>query len=613
MWFTVTLRGAGQDADAELSALALRIPCTEDASRLLHWWSGAHGFRNPRVVHIGATPPGEGVLFSSLDKARVQLHDKMRGSFIPYVLLAGDRRGLAWFAENDQGWTYSLETPAVALERQGQTVTLVLRIITEPVTLAEPRTFAFGLHPIPVKELEPGWRMTPNWGVFPDSFCGFNLKGPRATQFYRHPENLDWAMAQRLYDGQDGSLGARKWVDDFRNGFRRAYGREPRPREDSVAGLYHDLSGIAAFPEHTREWGETWWTQRYTPEMLDYCAWIWDQWVKHGLAAGIYYDNCFNYPLDAWPSPVSYKRPDGTVQPGFQWRQIREHMKRTRQVFLDNGLVPHLCAHTTHTYFIPYHSFFDTILDGEDFYQRPGERRDFMDSWPPARLRFMNSDKWGLISTWLGWYQGAGDGWGPHQTSLWQHWRAYTAALLVHDLVWTVPYSGGRHEIDEAWIRESRLRLDPATAFVGYWDPATPATHQHPALHVSVWKRPGWCAIALANWGQDRLEAEVRLDPQGMGFGDLAPDAWILRDVDKTLLSYFDDDVTKLERPELAADLDLGKKAADLGDLRLEEPPTLQQRKAADPDGQFTWQEGVLRCPVRRHDFRLFEVRPVAP
>jgi len=618
MWFRVTLQPAPGKSPS-LDSLRLTIPYTAPSAALLHWWSGNHGFRNPRVVHIGATPPGEGTVFSSLDEERVALYPRLRGSFIPYVMLTGDLRGMAWFAENDQGWTQSTTVPAVTIRRDGTTVSLVLNIISEAVRLDGPRTFEFGLHPIPVKPLEKDWRMTPSWGVFPDTFCGFNLKGPQPTQFYRHPEGMDWEMVARRFRGELGSQGAAHREPEFNKAFRTHFGRDPKPREQMVVGLYHDLSGIGGFPSHSREWGgEVWWHRRYTPEMTDYCAWVWNEWVRRGFAKGIYYDNCFNYPLDAWPSPVSYKLPDGTVQPGFQWRQPREHLKRTRQVLLDNGLVPHLCAHTTHTLFIPYHSFFDVILDGEDFYQAPGETRDFMDSWPPDRIRFMNPAKWGLITTWLGWFQGSGGAWPKFKTRFWQHWRAYTAALLAHDIVWTVGHLGGRFEVDRQWLKQSQLCLDPDTVFVPYWSPNRLAAHSHPDLYVSAWRRKGLCVVALVNWSRKRVEAEVALDTRAMGFA-AAP---TVRDVDSGLLTYFDDDVTRMKAPKRPSageellkmtdtpDAPAGEDADDgLGDLTLKEELTPEQRRAKDPDGTFTWKAGVLRCPVRPHDFRLFEFR----
>lgn len=629
MWFSVTLSGTGRP-----EALQLRVPYQEDASRLMHRWTGGAGFRNSRDVRIGATPAGEGQIFSSLDNEDVVLYRNLKGSFIPYVMLTGDRRGMAWFAENDRGWTYSMETPAVAIERQGATVTLVLNILSEPVSLAEARTIEFGLHPIPVKKLQPGWRMTPNWGVYPDSFGGYNMKGGlnRAeTQFNRHPRDWDEAAGRfRIGDGFEKG-GA--------NAFRREYGRDPQPHEAMVAGLYHTLIYVGGeFPEHTREWGEIFHASRYTPENLNYFAWILDEWVKRGLARGIYFDECWNSFRDSLLSPVAYVRPDGGVQPGVQWRTLREHMRRTRQIFVDHGLRPHLCAHTTHTPFIPCHSFFDVLLDGEDHFTGPGHNSDFMDHWPPDRLRFNHGEKWGLVPTWLDWTSADyAEAWGPYRALRWRRTRAYTAALLVHDLVWTVPYLGTRHDIDHAWIRESRIRLEPDTDFVAYWEPETPATHTHPELYVSIWKRPGWSVVALANWGNERLEAEVTLDLAAMGFADVDAGDVSIRDVDKNLLTYLPEDFAREQEkpPTVEAMQEMagadGENAGPaetlverilnlpaegdrwLRDLTLEEKPTEDERRAgaraADPDGSFEWRDGVLRCPVRRHDFRLFEFR----
>jgi hypothetical protein len=626
MWFSVTLNSIGNQ-NSKIENLSLSIPYTADASRLVHWWSGAHGFRNPRVVHIGETPKGEGQVFSSLDKERIQLHGKMRGSFIPYVMLTGDLRGMAWFTENDKAWTYSTETPGVEIRRDGETVALVLNIISGEVTIDKPRTFEFGLHPIPVKPLQKGFRMMPYWGVLPDSFCGFNLKGTQATQFNRHPENMDWEMVSQRYRGELGSQGAAHREPQFDRGFRSTYGRDPKPHERMVAGLYHDLSGIHSFPKHTREWnGHVWWSRKYTPEMIDYCAWIWNEWVKRGFARGIYYDNCFNYPMDSGDAPVSYKRDDGTVQPGFQWRQKREHMKRTRQIFHDHGLTPHLCAHTTHTNFVPYHSFFDVILDGEDFYTTAGQKRDFMDSWTPARVRFMNHEKWGLPTTWLGWFAGTGGNWKSYQTMLWKRWRTYTAALLANDIVWTVAHLGGRHEIDKEWIKESQLAFDTETKFIGSWDARPVASHAHKNLYVCAWKRRNRCAVALVNWSRERIDSEIKLDPNIMGFGDAAPDTIQIKDVDSSLLSYFDEDLTKLKTPDAedianaaldttdtpkANDLEAGadNEEDELDELGFKKKVTLKDRKAADPDGKFEWIQGILKCPVRPHDFRFFEFR----
>ena len=604
MWFEVTLI-TDHRSPITLSSLSLRIPYAADASKLLHWWSGARGFRNPKVVHIGATPPGQGRVFSSLDREKVALYDRQRGSFMPYVMLTGDRCGMAWFGENDQGWTTSMETPAVSIERQGETVTLVLNIITEPVSLDEPRTVAFGLLPTPVKPVDPDWRITPYMGMWPDSFEGFNLKGAWGqTDNWRHPENMDWELANRRYRGELGGVwNAADRVNQSIMAFRAAYGRDPQGREERPAGIYADLTYINAFPDDTREWGETFPAWRYTPELNDYWAWIWDLWLKKTPVRGIYVDDTFNDPRDSAPS-VAYQRADGGMQPGFQWRQIREHLKRTRQVFLDNGLRPNLCAHSTHTLFVPYHSFFDTVLDGEDFYKGAGDKRDFMDSWSPERLRFMHPERWGMAVHWLRWFGGPGEGWERFPELRWRQWRAYTAALLVHDQVWGVQ----SHQLDLKWIQNTRLQLDTDITFVGYWDDKAVAIRQQDGLYISTWRRNGWCAVALANWRNDRLEAQVELDLAVMGLAEHSPDSLAVRDVDSNLITYIDDP-RKIKPPDLPD----GMGVSDVGstreseELTLDEPLTLAQRKAAEPDAQFAWENGILRCPVRRHDFRLFE------
>ena len=626
MWFSVTLRPTAVDSSRQQStaieSLRLTIPYTQDASRLLHWWSGNRGFRNPRVVHLGATPEGQGDVFASFDQSRVALYGRMRGSFIPYVMLTGDQCGMAWFAENDRGWTQSREIPAVVIRREGQTVALVLNVISETTKLGAPRAFEFGLHPTPVKPIDPDWRITPYMGMWPDSFWGFNLKGPwGVTDNWRHPKDMDWKLANRRYRGEFGGVwNAADLEQQHIRHFRATYGRAPRGREEMPAGFYADLTYINAFPAHTREWGEVFPAWRYTPEIDGYWAWVWNLWLDQTKVRAIYFDDCFNDPRDGALS-VAYRRPDGARQPGFQWRQLREHLRRTRQVFLDRGLRPNLCAHSTHTLFIPYHSFFDTILDGEDFYKGAGNKRDFMDSWPPDRLRFMHPEKWGMAVTWLNWFAGPGEGWEKFPELRWRQWRAYTAALLVHDQVWTVQY----HQLDRAWIQQTKLRLEPTIAFIGYWDSRPVASHQHEGLYVSAWKREGWCAVALANWSRQRIEAEVTLDLKAMGFEAAAAEALIIRDVDTNLLSYFDGDLAKppdAEKVGEAAlldptgtgepgDLEAGaeNEEDDLDELGFKKKFTLKDRKAADPDGKFEWKDGLLKCPVRPHDFRLFEFR----
>jgi hypothetical protein len=106
--------------------------------------------------------------------------------------------------------------------------------------------------------------------------------------------------------------------------------------------------------------------------------------------------------------------------------------------------------------------------------------------------------------------------------------------------------------------------------------------------------------VALANWGKERVEAEVRLDPNAMGFGDVPPARLVVKDVDRANLIKKVFDADALKEPN---EVDIGG-ADTILDIEHDPDEIEVQRVAAD--GAVTWQAGVLRCAVRRHDYRLF-------
>ncbi len=608
MWFDVTLKPAEQNAS--IDAVEIAIPYRKDSAQLVHWWSGRRNFRNRKNVHIGGLPDREGVLFRSNDGATIDLLDEMRGSFIPYVMLTGDQRGMAWFAENDRGWTQSRQTPAVSIARSGETVTLLLKIISERTEISSERTFSFGLHPIPVRRLDPLWRQYPVYSnVYPDTFCGNNLKGRKGpTSFFLYPED-DWDAVKRRINGEGltkGAPGLRELYKGQMAALKSKGITAPPPQSLTVPGLYWDMqwNGMPRL-KHTREWSETWAPdyQYYTPEFIDFVSWAWNDWIEKTdkFVKGAYIDDCWGAPLTRAGGPVTYTLPDGHTQPGFQFRRYRERFKRMRQISHDHGIWPHLTAHTTHTLLIPYHSFFDLILDGEDQYSSPPAQHDFIDHWPLDRMRFMHNAKWGLVTTWLGWY--------VHSLKLdkWPAWtfrqsRAYFGHMAQHDILWGFD----RKAVDRFGL------MKPDTVFIPYWQPDPPVRCSSKNVKVTIWKRPKKCLILLVNVGPKRAEVAADFNLARLGFdaGRIS-----VRDADPALLTYFKEDITTdatPDAPQINAGLDT---AEDLGfeddpEKELEETPDklpLEERRRKDPDGKWEWRNSTLRCPVRRHDYRLFE------
>lgn len=618
MWFDLALARAEPGTPAGLDHLAIEIPYAERSAELVHWFSGGpERFRDPRVVHIGELPRQEGVLFRSNDADHVSLARGLAGSFIPYVMLTGMERGMAWFAENDRGWTQSTETPAVTIERRAGTVLLRLNVVSSRVDLDGPRAFGFGLHPIPVKPLDPLWRS--HGGVLPDAFAGNNLKGPHGpAAFYAYPDGGDWDAVRRRIETGEGCLVPEprlKTLAEVRLAeARRRWGGNPPPVAVSVPGLYWDmqLMNFTSVPQ-SREWREAFvgpdclW---HTPELIDCVSWVWDQWITRtdGFIQGAYIDDCWNTAQWQEGGPAAWRRPDGQVQPGFQWRGYRQRFMRMRQISWDHGIHPKMTAHSTHTFFIPYHSFFSVVLDGEDRYSHPSRgQEDFIDHWPLDRMRFMHSAKWGIPTTWLSFASGAAP-LDKYPAWTFRQRRAWRANLALHDLQ-TVSL------FDDATLARFGMR-EPDVEFVPYWADAGLAAHEHGSLRVSAWKRPGRCLVLLVNVGQERLEAAVRLNPAAMGFGGAAAESLQIEDVDSDLLRYFAEDATiraeprVLDQPETLREpiVEDGRMIEEVRD-RPESLPA-GERMAKDPDGAFQWKNALLSCPVRRHDYRLFLVTP---
>ncbi|MBS3763511.1 MAG: LamG domain-containing protein, partial [Planctomycetes bacterium] len=593
MWFRLRISPRGEQP-VEVEKMTLRLPYRPQDAEMIHWWSGDRGFRHPKVVHIGAVPTEEGVVFRSNDEERVRHPEKLVGNFIPYVMLTGDRRGMSWFAENDQGWTKTNSVSAVEVERTDDAVVLRLNIIAEPVQLAGEREIQFGLQPIPLKNRPSYWRRTDDWAVIPDTFSGSNLKGDKgSTAFYLYPK-VSWDEVMDIYRGS-------RMQSRYRNAlerYRTRHDREPRPLEIRIPGLYWDMQWIGGFPPHTREWSPQWTSNFsvHTPEFIDFCAWAWHEWIKNTdrTVRGIYMDDCWGAPKSMPDSPATYELPDGRTQVGYELRGYRQRMKRLRQVAHDAGITPHFCGHSTHTFFTPYHSFFDIVLDGEDHYQSPPNQKDFIDYWSLPRIRFMNGEKWGIITSWLGWHGNNLDR-DKYPAWTWRHQRAFSAMMALHDITWPL------------YIKDGAFRIrQEGTQFIPYWERGGPAETENPDVRVSAWRKDGKCLLLAVNTSDKRVEARMKLRFDRMGGTNGKPADVTVKDVDGNLLRYFGEDVTQVEKPKATMGLE---DEEDVPEVMLEEQPEdlpVEKRRAQDPDGKYNWENGVLSCPIRPHDYRLF-------
>jgi hypothetical protein len=140
--FRVTAKGAPL-----VESLTLEIPFTKAAAALMAaqrtdsymqgtypYWRGAP---NGLVPAAGASGP-----------------------FTPFIWLGNNRVGMAWFMESPQGWSNADESRVIEINSTPDVVVLRLKIIDQPLRLAEPLYLSFGLQATPLRPLGEEKKLT---------------------------------------------------------------------------------------------------------------------------------------------------------------------------------------------------------------------------------------------------------------------------------------------------------------------------------------------------------------------------------------------------------------------------------------------------------------------
>jgi len=142
--YDVDVAGAG----VEIEKLALEAPVkAQYAQWFCHQQEGtAVGQGRHPFLHPSRFPYGE------LD-GYFRLHPSGWMPFTWGFYLGCEDRGLEWVAESDKAWSPQDEKEMIGLVRDADRVTLMVRFVDKPVTLAAPRRFSFGLMAVPVREI----------------------------------------------------------------------------------------------------------------------------------------------------------------------------------------------------------------------------------------------------------------------------------------------------------------------------------------------------------------------------------------------------------------------------------------------------------------------------
>ena len=362
------------------SRLYVDIPIRKEVATLYH--AVGEGLRhNP----AGFIPKGEGVVFGS--RSIPQTHFE---SFLPYIWVGDDFRGLCYAADWDKGWCHSKERDGVELLReQDGTVTIRLNLLNSPKKLAADNTITFALLASPVKPMPAGWR---GWR---DAFTTKATQISRAmyanlywgsyyTWTARYPAFCDFGYWDKLFEAQRTGVIDKEYMDAWVERVMNAYGTAETPwvnsqSRDSARSLisnhtkaaFNIMAGLHDYLDKSIVYcytcdGEATTKLPESPVMrdewqsgllindsyVDYAIYYLDKMIEHGFK-GIYNDNVFLSASNHWANGGAWIDEAGIVHPSLGLWRCREYNRRQVVTMMDRGVKPWLTLHHTNTNILP--------------------------------------------------------------------------------------------------------------------------------------------------------------------------------------------------------------------------------------------------------------------
>lgn len=530
-------------SERHVERIRLRIPLTPAQATHLH---AAAGYNMRGAASNIALKPEAGRLWDSGQSAASDYNGLglLAGNFKPFVWVGNAYRGLAFMADNDQGWVPD-ETKAVSaieVERTTNAVSLILNLVARPFIITKPREVVFNLQATPVRPLPDDFRQRRFHILGTMAFCagedgvkandGSYLYQPYRIA-YSNPFPLDWDKSReftQLFYPENPKNPWRVertmatpyqclngWLDP-------AEVDDPRVPGLQGANLYGYIC-----PDTTASMDM--WDGNLTKTDLEYRLWRYQRWIAESGLRGMYFDNVFptlGANVDAGQGYV-LDLPDrsglhGKIQPGYRLSGMREFFKRLRYVFAEAGVVnPYIWTHVTDTFTINALSFTDFMMDGEEDPQVTPETPSFSDHWKPERMQVvLPSEKWGVPVLFMD-RTGA---WPPNLTvELRNAFRDMIGWEMLHDsegITFHYGWPGG-------------LDLARKADFLPYWDPATSSAvkSDRPAVLVSAWRQDrGLMILNFNNSVEAVKDCVVRIDLRALGVVPAPGTAPLVTDVE---------------------------------------------------------------------------------
>jgi hypothetical protein len=477
------------------------------------------------------------------DSAATRPIPGLAGTFNPAIYVGNPDRGIWWFADSDQGWILDDAKSASTVERLADGHIRVNQwLVNRPATLDKPRTISFLLQAAPAKPLPQGWREVawgPQriWGAsWADGYYTFSFDTP---ELWREFSKWDWA-SRGLYVATNligpavpgFEVYAGEWTG---NSDLRGMTVNHDVEKYFPDKVYKNAAG-QKFSEDFRRRVSNYIGVDTVRSLVDCRTYYFDQGVKYGKLRGFWWDMDTIWPAFKPDLGFGYTRDDGTRQPGFNYRALREMFKRLYQVSYMNG------------------------SDSEHWHYADGYYGSFLyGAWLTEGFFYMFSEDVDLIS-------GSSKDWWPlvagrHIASIPQLRSNFYELKLDRPFANPAPTRAGMtvcllndmggYEFNDSYRNAILAALrkdgffDPAVTSVRHWEPeaaqsATYAAEKKAAdVLVTLYLLPGRkLLVVLGNMSETATHGTLTLRPATLLPGIDNFQHWKLRDVENGVKPY---------------------------------------------------------------------------
>ena len=492
-----------------------------------------------RRNYSGRTPEGEGQVWTGADAHR---YGRWLNGFVSYVWLGAERRGLAWFGENDRGWITEKggsKKPIQEIIRRGERVALRVHLINKRATVTEPRRLVFGLQASPTKPMPGNWRKRIQH--VPGALSVSPWGGLHCS--YQGPYHDDWEIVDKIIEGRLSGEIDRQWFVDYAKKhdpppvFGTAdwvgrtlhfAGRARSAGPDRPIAVYQEEMAASTVREEWGIFGDEWTTaahylhsrpRRNTPESAfrkgrnanpshrvtfsesyrDYGCHYANEWLKRGVS--LYWDNTYPRASYNFRTTAAYRTESGRIQPAtLLWNQ-REYQKRVWHLLQrwrrEREEPLEWTLHMTNTLLLPIHTWGTVDLDHE-----LGSKKPFSPAWLRTETIGRQIGNYPLSL-----YPVSGRG-NPLMKKLAEERRARAewGKCFVHEI-----RAGGKYD---RLVRDFGYATDQVRVH-NYWA-ETPVLRVRPdPVKWIVLEKPETkeLLIVLASWAEEAVRAEVELAP----------------------------------------------------------------------------------------------------